>query len=145
MTPKIVTKEQGERFVVLGDHQRVLLTGADTRGAYTLIEQANGPGVGPPLHTHTREDETFFIVEGEVTFHVGGEKIVAQAGTAVHAPRGIPHRFEFTGKGVSRTLLTISPPGLEKMFEEFAQLPPGKLDIPTIAAICERYGVKLHV
>jgi hypothetical protein len=54
---KVITAEQGNRQYVLGDNQRVLLTGKDTEGRYALIEDFNPPGIGVPLHLHRNEDE----------------------------------------------------------------------------------------
>lgn len=65
---KLITNEQGKRLNVLGDRQRILLTGKDTAGQYALIENYDPPGVSIPLHLHRNEDETFYVVSGEVDF-----------------------------------------------------------------------------
>ena len=70
----------------------------------TITLKASNPGIGitevvlkpgeePPLHVHKHEDEWLYVLEGEVTFHVGGENYRAQAGGFVSFPRGIPHTF----------------------------------------------------
>src|SRR5215510_16554602 len=66
-----------------------LATGDDTRGQFALMEQVARKGNVPPRHIHHREDETFYIVEGEMTFFVGDETIKATPGTVVFAPRDI--------------------------------------------------------
>jgi quercetin dioxygenase-like cupin family protein len=141
MPHRIVTAEDAQKFIVIGDNQTIRLTGADTNGAYTLIEQCNVAGIGVPPHVHANEDETFHIAEGQVTFTVDGQEIVADAGTTVFVPRGVPHSFMTTGEGTNRVFLIISPPGLEAMFQEMHQLPAGPPDMAVISGICERYGI----
>ena len=141
MHHRVVTAEEARQLTVIGDNQSIRLTGEDTNGAYTLIEQFNEAGVGVPPHVHTNEDETFHVAEGQVTFQVKDQTIVADAGTTVHVARGVPHSFTVTGEGKSRVLLIISPPGLEAMFEELHALPPGPPDMQELTGICERYGI----
>ena len=90
----------------------------DTLGAYALVEGAMEPKEGPGPHTHSREDEAWYVLEGELSFQVGERVIVGTPGTFVLAPRGIRHRFWNSGKQVARYLLILSPPGLEKFFQE---------------------------
>lgn len=141
MQHRIITPEDARRLLVLGDNQTVRLTGADTNGAYTLIEQYNDAGIGVPPHVHANEDETFHITEGQVTFTIGENTVVADAGTTVHVQRGVKHSFMVTSEGKSRVVLIISPPGLEAMFEEMHALPAGPPDMAQIGEICERYGI----
>ena len=67
--PKIVKESEGHKLNVLGDHQNIRLTGADTNGQFTLIEQFNEPGVGIPPHIHENEDEVFQVLAGQVENH----------------------------------------------------------------------------
>lgn len=142
MKHRIITPEDACRLLVLGDNQTIRLTGEDTNGAYTLIEQHNDPGIGVPPHVHDNEDETFHIIEGQVTFTIEESTVVASAGTTIHVQRGVPHSFAVSGDGKARVMLIISPPGLETMFQELHDLPPGPPDMATISAICERYGIR---
>lgn len=143
MLAKHITRAEAEGLIVLGDHQRILLSGADTGGAYTLIEQCNVPGVGTPMHVHEREDEVFHVVEGTVEFQVNDDVITATAGDTVYVSIGVPHRFTFAGETESRMLLSIFPAGIEVMFRELSALPAGPPDIAAVTAICGRYGVRL--
>jgi len=95
----------------------------DTLGAYALVEGAMEPQEGPPPHTHSREDEAWYVLEGELSFQVGERVIVGTPGTFVLAPRGIRHRFWNSGKQMARYLLILSPPGLEKYFQERFAIP----------------------
>ncbi|MBL9119948.1 MAG: cupin domain-containing protein [Phycisphaerae bacterium] len=141
--PKIVAAGSGTRVNVLGDHQTIRLTGADTDGALTVIEESFDPGVGVPLHYHEREEETFNVLEGEVAYELNGHRTVAGPGTTVFVPRGVPHRFEAVGTKRARVLLVITPAGLEGMFIELEKLPPGPPDPAKVAEICGRFGVRL--
>ena len=71
MEPKILPLGAGHALNVLGDHMTVRLTAAETGGRFTLVEQANEPGVGIPMHQHDGEDEVFHILEGQMEFQVG--------------------------------------------------------------------------
>ena len=123
---------EGAAFSAVGDVYRNLATGAQTGGAYALSEARVLPGGGPPPHLHTREDEAFFILEGEIVFTLGGRRIVAGAGTFVQAPRDIPHAFKNESAAPARMLIMVTPPGFEQFMAEFAQ-PVESFDSPPVA------------
>jgi len=137
--PTVRNPEDGERLNVLGDRQRFVLTGAETGGAFCLIEQTNESGVAIPQHYHTREIETFHVIEGSVQYTVEDRVVIAGPGTTVTIPRGVRHSFEVLEK--CRVLLTLVPAGIENMFRELAQLTPGPDVMPKAMAVCERYGI----
>jgi len=99
-------------------------TSADTNGAYALAHATIAPGGEPPLHVHAREDETFHLLSGTMTFQRGMQRIDAQPGDTVHLPRGIQHAFKVTSPQ-ARVLLFITPGGLEEAFRATS--------IPTVA------------
>jgi quercetin dioxygenase-like cupin family protein len=101
-----------------GDQIRFILTGDQTGGAFFLAEVLVPPGGGPPPHIHDREDETFYVLQGTLTIHVGDQTIYASEGHCAHLPRGIVHYFRNTGEGTARMLVTATPAGIEKYFEE---------------------------
>jgi quercetin dioxygenase-like cupin family protein len=138
-TAAILLPGDGERLSVIGDAQTIKLDGAMTNGLFAVIEQNNEQGAGVPLHVHTREDETFYVCEGEVTFQVGEIEILAPAGTAVYLPRGVPHGFRVNKP--TRALLSVHPAGAEQMFRELSSLPPGPPDMDKITRICAEYGI----
>jgi mannose-6-phosphate isomerase-like protein (cupin superfamily) len=94
MNPTIRKPTQGRTVAVVGDVYRFLATGEDTNGKYALWEAIVPPGGGPPPHVHSREEEGFYVLEGEITFTVGDERIVAKAGTFANMPVGTPHSFK---------------------------------------------------
>ena len=123
------------------------VTGKDTLGAYSFVEGIAQPRTGPEPHRHSREDEAFYVLDGQLEFRVGERIIVAAPGSFVFAPRGIPHTFKNVGTAPARYLVIISPAGLEKFFEERTAL--GK-ELPTTdpsypgryKALSEKYGLE---
>jgi mannose-6-phosphate isomerase-like protein (cupin superfamily) len=115
---KFVSSGTGPAYCGPGDQITFLLTGADTAGALFLCEVAVPPLGGPPPHIHHREDESLFVIEGELTFQLAGKPIHATAGDLVYVPRGTVHNFQNTGQSRARMIVLTTPAGLEKFFEE---------------------------
>ena len=123
LTPKYVAPGTGKAISPIGgDHTTYKAIGAETAGNFAMLEQVVPPGHGPRKHVHRREEESFYILQGEFTFEVGDETIVASAGSFVLGPRNVPHRFWNSGSSPGKFLLIISPAGLEPFFEAFSQL-----------------------
>jgi quercetin dioxygenase-like cupin family protein len=109
--------------------------GDQTQGTMTAFENAVAPGDGPPLHTHANEDESAYVLEGEVRFKLGHEIHAAPAGSFVFIPRGTPHAWQNVGAGPARMLVHFTPSGMERFFEGFAALEaPGPAAFETIGA-----------
>jgi quercetin dioxygenase-like cupin family protein len=115
---KHVPAGTGSAYWGPGDQITFLITGEETGGAFFMAEVSVAPGGGTRPHVHNREDETFRILEGTLTVHVGGKTVIASPGDFVHLPRGIAHYFENTGNVDAEFLLVVPPAGLEKFFEE---------------------------
>lgn len=79
-TPTIRKPNEGRTIAVVGDVYRFMATGEDTNGKYAMWEAIVPPGGGPPPHVHSREEESFYILEGEIIFQIGEERVVATAG-----------------------------------------------------------------
>ena len=140
--PKIVKENEGNKLNVLGDNQNIKLTGEDTNGQYTLIEQNNEPGIGIPPHVHENEDEVFQVLEGKVEMSVGDKMTTLNAGDIIFCPKGVPHSWKVVGEEKARAMLSIFPAGLEGMFKELSELPPGPPDMEKVTAICGKYNLK---
>ena len=126
MKPIIRIPQQGRTVSLVGDVYRFLATGEDTNCKYALIEALVGPGGGPPPHVHSREEEGFYILEGEITFFVGDQRLVASAGVFANMPLGIPHSFKNESGQPAKMLISVAPAGLEQMFFEVGvPVPPG--------------------
>jgi mannose-6-phosphate isomerase-like protein (cupin superfamily) len=141
--PVIIEPGAGPQHNVLGDLVTVKIHGRDTGGVYSQIETVCGPKFGPPPHIHHREDETFFVIEGEFEFVCAGERITGGAGTIARLPRGVAHRFANIGDTPGRVLVTITPAGFEDFFVEVGALSPEQqAEMPRIGALAERYGLE---
>src|SRR5688572_17852485 len=89
--------------------------GSRTNGRLAAVETTIRRGVEPPLHVHSREDEVFNVLDGEMIFQVGDEVREAPAGSFVYAPRGVPHAFAARTE-VARMLILLAPAGQEEVF-----------------------------
>ena len=153
-SPSVVNPAQGRTVAVVGDVYRFLATGAETGGKYALWEAIVQPGGGPPPHVHSREEEGFYILEGEVAFHVGEERLMATAGMFVNMPVGTPHSFKNESAHAARMLISVAPAGLEEMFFEVgvpvapgstSAPPPTKAEIERLLAAAPRYGIEIRL
>ena len=103
--------------------------GEQTDGALCVLENVIGPGEGPPLHTHTHEDESWYVLAGDLRFRLDDVIESAPEGSFVFVPRGVPHCFQNVGGGAARILVSFTPAGMERFFDRFAAL-PADADIP---------------
>lgn len=106
----------------------ILIDGSETGGAQALIEIVQIPGAEPPLHVHEREDETFYVLEGQLSVWVGGQVHHLVAGESIFLPRGVPHTFRIKSP-VLRGLNFISPAGFEDWFRELG-VPADSFELP---------------
>jgi len=140
----VVPPGKGSQHLVLGDFMTLKIHGRDTGGAFSQMEANCAPQVGPPLHIHHREEETFYVLEGEFEFVCGDERTTGGPGTTVHLPRDVPHRFKNIGTGPGRMLITLTPAGIEDFFIAVGALPPEQQsDIPKIVAMAAQYGMEI--
>lgn len=139
---KIVLKDEGTTLNFLGDKQLIKLAGKDTDEKLAQIYQEKPPKTHIPLHVHTKEDEIYNIIEGEIEFTVGGKTSLLKSGDTILLPRNIPHTWKVVGTTTAKVYLSIFPAGLEHMFEELNKLPAGPPDFAKIAAVCKPYGIQ---
>ncbi len=146
-----VAADEGKALWVLGDLYRFVAVGEDTNGTYALLETTATPGLpGPPPHIHHREDEAFFLLEGELELSVGGDVRVVSPGAFVSIPRGTLHTFKNAGTQPAKFLVLLTPSGLEKFFEEVGEpvedpsSPPSHPpDVEKILAAAQKYGLEI--
>jgi len=149
-----VRPAEGRRSLrVFGELVTCKVTGDQTGGAYSLFEVTTQPGEGPPPHVHHREDESFYVLEGEYDFLVEGRTLRAGAGALVYVPRGNLHAHRNAGEGVCRMLVSQTPGGShERFFEEIGEegrdvsTPPvseGSQETERIARIAAEYGIEM--
>ena len=118
---------------------------SDTNGVLGAVEVASPSGAAPPLHVHHREDEAFYVREGEYTVFVGDELIAGVPGTWVWGPRDVPHGYQVHSRRGRHLSLTM-PAGFEAFFEEVADIATPSTDprnaMSRLAAVAARYGVE---
>lgn len=118
---------------------------AQTGGSVGLIEQIVPPGNGSPSHIHHREDEAFYILEGETRFFSEGGSWVLGAGGFAFLPRGVAHGFRTEGNVPCRSLLLTAPGGFERFVAEMstAEPPAGPPDMGFLMEVAARHGLEI--
>lgn len=116
----LIGPDEGVRLLALDMVHKV--TAKLSGGSLTVEEWGLPPGGLIPPHTHTREDECNFVLAGELTCDVGGEIVVAPAGSYVLKPRWVPHALYNAGPGPVRVLEILTPGGFEGYFDEYEQI-----------------------
>jgi len=101
-----------------GDIYTFLVTGEESAGAYFSMLAIVPPKGGPPPHIHEHEDETFYVLEGTPTFRLGDRTVVGGPGDFVNIPKGVVHCFTNLSDQPLRMILTFTPAGIERFFEE---------------------------
>lgn len=142
MSGKAVVRMPGEgkELRLAGEPLRFLIGGGNTKHT-SMFDWTLPSGFSTGLHVHRVQEETFFVLEGECEWHIGGRKITAPAGTYVFIPPGVPHNIANASDKTARMIMTVSPPGHEHYFEELAKLvaQSNLPDAEAIAELRERY------
>ena len=137
-----VAAAEGERIrSPLGGDVTQIVRGEQSNGALAALEAINGPGEGPPLHIHTREDETVYVLEGEFRWKLGDELSVGGPGSFVFIPRGVPHTWQVIGENNGRMLVTFFPAGMEGFFDRLASM--REFDLDTFRAAAAEHGMEV--
>ena len=156
LEPLAIRKDEGEARWWFGALAEIKATAVDTGGQMTIVEVTEHPGAEAPLHVHRRDDEGFWVLEGDVTFEVGDTIIEASAGDYVFGPRDIPHRFTVGDQGC-RMLFILVPGGIEDVIRATSEpaprrtLPPpsdaepAAEEIEQLKTIVKRHGYELLV
>jgi quercetin dioxygenase-like cupin family protein len=118
MNSGILGAGQGRTVWVVGDLYTIKAGGNDTGGAFTLIEVMVPPQSGPPPHIHRREDEAFYVLEGDFEVHIDNQRLTAGPGSWVTLPRGTLHHFKNIGPSIAKMLILATPAGLDQFFLE---------------------------
>lgn len=147
----VVDPGEGEAIWFLQTLMTVKASGAESGGAFSLIEVHYPAAFSPPPHVHHHEDESFYILEGEVVFSCGDRTWTAGQGAFAVLPCGVQHGFTIGGSAPARMLQMSSAPGLERFFRDAGApaaertLPPAgaKPDLPRLRAAAERHGLEL--
>jgi quercetin dioxygenase-like cupin family protein len=131
---------EGKKVQLGGQPLGFLVTGDDTRHT-SMFEWTIPAGFSTGLHVHRVQEETFYVLEGECAWEVGGERVSAKPGAYLFLPPGVPHNIANVSDKPARVLMTVSPPGHEHYFEELADIVKrgGAADPAKIADLRARY------
>ena len=146
-----VAPGEGERIWIVGDTMTIKASAGSTAGNLTLVENLTAPGGGPPPHTHTREDEFFYVLDGTFEIRIGPEVHTVGAGGFAYVPRGTVHNFRNADDVPRRILVGFTPGGMDGFFRESGQpavddgpAPPfDEEELARTQAAAARYGLEL--
>lgn len=143
---------QGHSYYFGQDLYTFKAIGEETGEAYALCEVIVAPQGGTPTHRHTRENESFYVQDGEIEFQLGDHTFVATAGTFLHSPKGQLHRFTNTTATPVKMLVWVTPAGFEKFIAEVGKAANGQVtpaaplsseDLNKILATAPKYGIEI--
>jgi len=135
----------------LGALSQVRISGAQTGGAFALADHIARRGNASPVHVHDRDDETFFVLDGELRVFVGEEEHTAGPGTVAVLPRRLRHAYVVTS-ATARFLTLHTPAGFEQFAAEVGQpalaptpppLPDGPPDFAALAQAAARHQITI--
>jgi len=118
-----------------------LLTSADSAGSCSIFELRIRPKNGSPLHVHHREDEWFYVLSGEFIFRPGKDEYRLPAGASIWLPREVPHVWANVAPEDSKMILTCTPGGFEKFFDESSRVPSDNM--AKITEVSAKYGMEM--
>jgi len=140
---RIVRQGAGDPLDVLGDELRFLAVGEGTGRRFDFMIQNYSYLVGPPLHTHRDQDDTFYVLDGVLSVQIGDEVYDLEPGDFATAPPGVPHTFGNMrrGQALVRAVNVMTPGGFDEVLREFSALPPGSPDAELLRRWHDKYGL----
>ena len=138
-------------YAFSGVRMRCLLTGRETGRSFCLFENSSPGDSGTPVHVHELEDETVFVLEGELQAVVDGKAAIVQKGEAVFMPRGVPHQLKNTSGSPSHYLIQCTPSGFEDFVAQAGSVmgrgevavPPSPSEIQLMKELAPRFGIRI--
>jgi quercetin dioxygenase-like cupin family protein len=149
--PFAVSLSDAPAYWSLGELLTIVATAEQTGSAFSLMHERLPRGAEPPPHVHRREDEAFFLLDGDLTVRVGDQVFTASTGSFVFCPRDLPHLLTVESAEV-RMLTLCTPGGVEQLFVELGEpandrtLPPDGIDGPDverIVTLAAHYGAEV--
>jgi mannose-6-phosphate isomerase-like protein (cupin superfamily) len=143
---KIVVPDNGREGFLGSIGVRFMIDGPDAAERFSLVEHPMSPrALAAPLHSHTREDEYSFVLEGRMGALLGDDVVEAGPGDLVFKPRNQWHTFWNAGDEPCRILEIISPAGFERFFAELSDLGGALKAAPEkLAELNGRYGLEMQ-
>jgi quercetin dioxygenase-like cupin family protein len=144
--PFVLGPDEGrtpEPLLVVGETGLAKLQSDDCGGQLCLFHFVAPPMTGPPLHVHSREDEWFYVLDGEIVFQFDGVRHTVGPGGLAYSPRGVVHAYQNFTTSDARLLIATMPGAFGVMFEEMsAATPPGGMpSLEVLEALHQKYGI----
>jgi quercetin dioxygenase-like cupin family protein len=134
---------KGETHAILGTTHTNKLSPADSKGAFVAIEISIPPRCGPPMHSHGRDSECFYVLEGEITFETPDGATIGKPGDFIFLPAGGRHAFRNDGEKTAKAFVVVTP-GIQasRFFDEVDHELKGEIDVPVVFDIAGRNGIR---
>jgi quercetin dioxygenase-like cupin family protein len=136
--------QEGQRLEVLGDQVCIKLPSAQSANHMAVMTVEVPPEGGVPLHTHLQEEESYYMLEGQMLVQVGSEEIEIGAGDFVHIPAGVVHSYRNTSDQPIRFLAWTVGGAMDSFFQEMAeQIREVPQDFAKMPEILKKYGIQV--
>lgn len=146
----VIDRGAGQALWVFQDLVEIKISGDETDGAYSLLEDWPAPTYAPTMHIHTREDEVVQILDGSFTLATSDAERELAAGDAVRIPKGTPHAFRNVGSEPGHRLIVFAPAGPERLWAEVgvpatdrSTPPPNPTDLRPFLEAARRHGLEV--
>jgi quercetin dioxygenase-like cupin family protein len=128
---------------IVGEETLVKVSAEDSDERLAFFHLVAPPMSGPPRHVHTREDELFYVLEGELVFELDGERHTVRAGDTVYLRRGVVHAYQNFTTSDARLLIATTPGVFSGFFVELSAITPvgGLPPLDELDAISTKYGM----
>lgn len=146
-----MTPHHQPEFILAGVLMKQVLGGADTNGSFSMFENSSAGSSQTPIHVHADDDETIYVIAGEMQAIIAGETSIVKAGQAAFLPRGVPHQLMNVSGEPSHYMLICTPSGFEGFLAEGGHerkageevKPPTGEDIARLKAAAPKFGITL--
>ena len=146
-----MTQSQPAEFDFVGVRMKVLISGNQTNNQFSLFENTSAGVSQTPVHIHADDDETLYMLEGEMEAIIAGQGNFVQARKTVFLPRGVPHQLRNSSDRPTRYLLLCTPAGFENVVAEAGRVrpagslpsPPSPEDVARLRVAAPRFGITL--
>ena len=147
-----VLMHRDETISFAGTLVDILVAGEDSKGEFSLLRITNPPGVWTPLHRHLHEEESIYVLAGQIAVETRGETFLLSAGEIAILPRGEAHRLGNAGPQDAQALVFCTPAGFERFVREAGQATatisetvqaPDSEALARLASLSSRFGIEL--
>ncbi|MDQ8727192.1 cupin domain-containing protein [Bradyrhizobium sp. LHD-71] len=146
-----MTGSEPKEFALVGVAMKRLVSGEQTEGQFCLFENRSGGQTKTPIHVHADDDETVYVIEGQLIAVVNGEARTLSPGESIFLKRGVPHQLMNPGNQPVRYILIGTPSVFQRFLAEAGRElqqgemvgPPTAADIERLKAVAPRFGITL--